>query len=633
MESSLFKGISHFLHRVVHPSKDSEGKATNESDSTRSSKLTTPAKTSNLSSYETESLSEGAQLAKPVPVVPQGIHSKEPLNEMAFKIRNLDTGGEIDVRDENRPSFAGKMAKMMGIPYDDLEGFYSMRRARNIELLSAAQRGSPQRCRELLDKKVNGHLAAGVNSRGTNGETALHIAAKEGHEEVCRVLLLNIDGIDVNPKLKDGRTPLHIASERGFIEIVNMLLLCGATVSARDNLGYTPLHYAARFGRVNIVKKLLDRYADPNIVNKQGFTPINIASQEVVQILVDNQNPMINVTIQECEEEETKETQADSHYSTQDKIGAGNFLVINQLGKGSFGQVFLVKKLDDNTHYALKVLNKSHITQNNLLKYAMTEKNVMSYIRHPFIVSLRYAFQTSQKLCLVMDYCPGGDLGSLLATEKRFSEEVTRLYATEVLLALEHLHSLDIIYRDLKPDNVILDADGHAMLTDFGLSKEGITSAMTTSSFCGSIAYLAPEILLRQGHGKTVDWYLLGVMMYEMMVGYPPYFNNKREIMFQNIKSAPLHLPSFLSVPSKDLLRKLLIRDPSQRLGAHSDSEEIKKHPFFKRVDWGQVMRREQRMPRPPRHSVVPILIESSKVYGDLEATRDAVEGWTFISG
>lgn len=633
MESSLFKGISHFLHRVVHPSKDSEGKATNESDSTRSSKLTTPAKTSNLSNYETESLSEGAQLAKPVPVVPQGIHSKEPLNEMAFKIRNLDTGGEIDVRDENRPSFAGKMARMMGIPYDDLESFYSMRRARNIELLSAAQRGSPQRCRELLDKKVNGHLAAGVNSRGMNGETALHIAAREGHEEVCRILLLNIDGIDVNPKLKDGRTPLHIASERGFIEIVNMLLLCGATVNARDNLGYTPLHYAARFGRVNIVKKLLDRYADPNIVNKQGFTPINIASQEVVQILVDNQNPMINVTIQECEEEETKETHTDSHYSTQDKIGAGNFLVINQLGKGSFGQVFLVKKLDDNTHYALKVLNKSHITQNNLLKYAMTEKNVMSYIRHPFIVSLRYAFQTSQKLCLVMDYCPGGDLGSLLATEKRFSEEVTRLYATEVLLALEHLHSLDIIYRDLKPDNVILDADGHAMLTDFGLSKEGISSAMTTSSFCGSIAYLAPEILLRQGHGKTVDWYLLGVMMYEMMVGYPPYFNNKREIMFQNIKSAPLHLPSFLSVPSKDLLRKLLIRDPSQRLGAHSDAEEIKKHPFFKRIDWGQVMRREQKMPRPPRHSVVPILIESSKVYGDLEATRDAVEGWTFISG
>ena len=102
--------------------------------------------------------------------------------------------------------------------------------------------------------------------------------------------------------------------------------------------------------------------------------------------------------------------------------------------------------------------------------------------------------------------------------------------------------------------------------------------------------------------------------------------------MFQNIKSAPLHLPSFLSVPAKDLLRKLLIRDPSQRLGAHSDAEEIKKHPFFKRVDWGQVMRREQKMPRPPRHSVVPILIESAKVYGDLEVTRDAVEGWTFIS-
>lgn len=633
MESSLFKGISHFLHKVVNPSKDSQGKATNESNSTRCSKITLPIKTSDLSSYATESISEGAQLAKPIPAIPQGAHSKEPLSDKAFKIRNLDTGGEIDVRDENRPSFAGNMARMVGIPYDDLENFYTMRRARNIELLSAAQRGSPQRCRELLDKKVNGHLAAGVNSRGSNGETALHIAAREGHIEVCRILLLNIDGVDVNPKLKDGRTPLHIGCERGYIDIVNMLLLCGATVNARDNLGYTPLHFAARFGRVNIVKKLLDRYADPAIVNKQGFTALNIASQDVIQVLVDHDNPMINITIQECEEEETKETSGGSAYSTQDKIGAGNFLVISQLGKGSFGQVFLVKKLDDNSHYALKVLNKAHITQNNLLKYAMTEKNVMSYIRHPFIVSLRYAFQTSQKLCLVMDYCPGGDLGNLLSTDKRFSEEVTRAYAAEVLLALEHLHSLNIIYRDLKPDNVILDADGHAMLTDFGLSKEGITSAMMTQSFCGSIAYLAPEILLRQGHGKTVDWYLLGVMMYEMMVGYPPYFNNKREIMFQNIKTAPLHLPSFLSVPAKDLLRKLLNRDPAQRLGARTDADEIKKHPYFKRMDWSLVLRREQKMPRPPRHSIVPILIESSKVYGDLEVSRDAVEGWTFISG
>lgn len=633
MESSVFRGLTQYFQKFVGAcSSDTREKSVYDTSSTACSKLTHPTRNSTLESFATDSLCEGSALAQPIPQIRAGAENQSPIADDAFKIRDLDTGKEIDIRDENRPSFAGHLANILGVPLDDLENFYTIRRARNAELLQAAHQGNAQRCRELLDKKINGNLAAGINSRGPSGETALHCAAKEGHEEVCSLLLMSFEGIDVNAKMKDGRTPLHLASERGHFEIVKLMLLFGGSVNALDCMGNSPLHLAARYGRTEIVLKLLERYADPMIVNRQGFNAVELASKELAHIIVERTDPVVKVVIRDCDETQ-EDSQNEMQFSTRERVGEGNFEIINMLGKGSFGQVFLVKKLDDGCYYALKVLNKRQITQNNLLKYAMTEKNVLSYIRHPFIVSLRYAFQTPQKLCLVLDYCPGGDLGSILSREKKFSEELTRLYAAEILLALEHLHSLNIIYRDLKPDNVILDADGHAMLTDFGLSKEGIDSSMTTQSFCGSIAYLAPEILSRQGHGKPVDWYLLGVMMYEMMVGFPPYFNSKREIMFKNIQSGPLTLPNYLSQSAKDLLRKLLNRDPNRRLGALLDAEEIKRHPFFKKVDWGMVARREQKMPRPSRHSIVPILIDSSRVYGDLEdLNRAYVEGWTFIA-
>ena len=159
----------------------------------------------------------------------------------------------------------------------------------------------------------------------------------------------------------------------------------------------------------------------------------------------------------------------------------------------------------------------------------MTERNVLGISNHPFIVKLHYAFQTPEKLFLILDYCPGGDLGEHLQREKRFSEEKARFYLAEVLLALEDLHKRDIIFRDLKPDNIVIDAEGHAKLTDFGLSKEGVLNPSEGArSFCGSVAYLAPEMLRRTGHGKAVDWYLLGVVFYEMLVGVPPYYANNR---------------------------------------------------------------------------------------------------------
>ena len=190
-------------------------------------------------------------------------------------------------------------------------------------------------------------------------------------------------------------------------------------------------------------------------------------------------------------------------------------------------------------------------------------------------------------------YCPGGDLAKYINKEKRFPESKAKLYAAEVLLALDHLHKKDIIYRDLKPDNIVLDAEGHALLTDFGLSREGVYDQLVAKSFCGSIAYLAPEMLKRQGHGKAVDWYLLGVLIYEMLVGVPPFYSSNRNEIFENIEKGSLKFPNNISKEARGLLVRLLEKEPGKRLGSGSgEAREIMEHPFFKDVNWEEVLQR-----------------------------------------
>lgn len=210
------------------------------------------------------------------------------------------------------------------------------------------------------------------------------------------------------------------------------------------------------------------------------------------------------------------------------KVGLDSFTPIQLLGKGSFGEVYLVERKATKQYYAMKVLSKEMVVTQNLYKYVYAEKTVQSRIQSEFIVKLHCSFQTKSKLFMVMDYCKGGDLGHVLEREGKIPEDRARIYLAEVLLAIEALHTREVIYRDLKPDNVVLDEDGHAMLTDFGLSKEGIKATDFTKSFCGSVAYLAPEVLCRLGHGRSVDWYLLGVLLYEMLVGIPPYFDKNK---------------------------------------------------------------------------------------------------------
>ena len=282
----------------------------------------------------------------------------------------------------------------------------------------------------------------------------------------------------------------------------------------------------------------------------------------------------------------------------EERITPSSFVCLAMLGKGSFGEVYLVQKINTQEKFAMKVLRKERIMSQNLLKYAMAERNVLSLSNHPFIVKLNYAFQTSSKLFLILDYCSGGDLGKHLFFEKRFEENRAKFYICEVLLALENLHKRDIIFRDLKPDNVVLDEEGHCKLTDFGLSKEGVFDSTGAKSFCGSIAYLAPEMLKKQGHGKAVDWYLLGVLFYEMLVGITPFFTGRKEDIFYNIEYGELKIPNFISEKGSDLLTKLLERDPNKRLGGGlKDAQEIKEHPYFQDVDWDLIYNKKVKPP------------------------------------
>jgi len=276
--------------------------------------------------------------------------------------------------------------------------------------------------------------------------------------------------------------------------------------------------------------------------------------------------------------------------------GPTSFRMQMILGKGSFGEVYRVLHKKTGQVFAMKVLRKSKIMGRNLVRYAMTERNLLSYIRHPFIVRLHYAFQTSSCLVLVLQYCSGGSLSSLISREGFLPEAVAKLYLAEIYLAIEHLHDRQVVYRDLKPENVVLDDDRHALLTDFGLSKEGVEGLQGTRSFCGSVAYLAPEILARKGHGPPVDLYGLGVLFYESLAGHPPFYSRDREQLFRNIASATLVAPSRASPAAARLIAGLMHRDPAKRLGAQRTAQ-VRSHIYFLGMDWDRLLQREVAVP------------------------------------
>lgn len=281
-----------------------------------------------------------------------------------------------------------------------------------------------------------------------------------------------------------------------------------------------------------------------------------------------------------------------SYQRTERKhFGPSDFDILKLIGKGTFGQVYQVRKKDTQRIYAMKVLQKKVIVQKKEVAHTVGERNILvrtATTDSPFIVGLKFSFQTPSELYLVTDYMSGGELFWHLQKEGRFDEKRAKFYIAELILAIQHLHNNDIVYRDLKPENILLDANGHIALCDFGLSKANLTKNDTTNTFCGTTEYLAPEVLLDEsGYTKMVDFWSLGVLVFEMCCGWSPFYAEDTQQMYKNIAFGKVRFPrDTLSQEGRNFVKGLLNRNPKHRLGATDDAEELKRHPFFNDIDW-----------------------------------------------
>ncbi|KAF2002371.1 serine/threonine-protein kinase YPK2/YKR2 [Amniculicola lignicola CBS 123094] len=278
----------------------------------------------------------------------------------------------------------------------------------------------------------------------------------------------------------------------------------------------------------------------------------------------------------------------------QDRLSIEEFELLKVVGKGSFGKVMQVMKRDTHRIYALKTIRKAHIISRSEVAHTLAERSVLAQINNPFIVPLKFSFQSPEKLYLVLAFVNGGELFHHLQKEQRFDINRARFYAAELLCALECLHGFNVIYRDLKPENILLDYTGHIALCDFGLCKLDMKDEDRTNTFCGTPEYLAPELLTGAGYTKTVDWWTLGVLLYEMLTGLPPFYDENTNDMYRKILTEPLHFPGPDVVPpaARDLLTRLLDRNAEKRLGAKG-AAEIKAHYFFHSIDWRKLLERK----------------------------------------
>ncbi|KAI9771610.1 MAG: Ribosomal protein S6 kinase alpha-5 [Geoglossum simile] len=321
-----------------------------------------------------------------------------------------------------------------------------------------------------------------------------------------------------------------------------------------------------------------------------------------------------------------------SQHSIKRKMTASDFEPLRCLGKGTYGTVLLVRHLATGRLYAQKQFRKAFLTvHKKLVEQTKTERVILESVnRHPFVVKLYYAFQDLEKLYLILEYAQGGELFTHLAMERMFSEDVASFYMAEMVLALEHLHrNLGVVYRDLKPENCLLSSEGHLLLTDFGLSKVAVDGEDHCNSLLGTIEYMAPEVILGHKYGMAVDWWSLGALGYDLLTGSPPFQANNHAKIQEKILKQKLSLPYFLSPDAKDLLTRLLRKEPNRRLGWNmpKDLSTIKKHRFFRKIDWKALEKRELEPPIKPLITDPELAENFSKDFTDLAVSPVTMQG------
>ncbi|PWN27071.1 kinase-like protein [Jaminaea rosea] len=330
------------------------------------------------------------------------------------------------------------------------------------------------------------------------------------------------------------------------------------------------------------------------------------------------------------------------------KLTPADFEYLKLIGRGTFGRVFQVRKKDTRRIYAMKVLSKREIAQKKEVTHTMGERKILEKsLDCPFLVGLKFSFQSEQELYFVTDYKSGGELFWHLQREGRFTEERARFYIAELVIALGHLHKYDIVYRDLKPENILLDATGHVALCDFGLSKPDLGAGQLTNTFCGTTEYLAPEVLLDEsGYSKLVDFWSLGVLLFEMCCGWSPFYAEDTQQMYRNICFGKIKFPrGAIGDDGKQFVKGLLNRNPKHRLGAGRDAQDLMEHPFFKDIDFEALARKQLTPPFKPLvesdESVANFdpeftetdLAEVAMLGGGDEGLAQAIENGTLLPG
>jgi len=322
------------------------------------------------------------------------------------------------------------------------------------------------------------------------------------------------------------------------------------------------------------------------------------------------QDEIVDCGNYECDvpmkEGDTHETEVNQKLISNYKASVQDFALLKTLGKGGYGKVILVRKRNDPDKgklFAMKSLKKATIVTNQKdTVHTKAERNILEQVTHPFIVELRYAFQTNGKLYLILEYCQGGELFMLMERQGNFLEPMAKFYLAQITLALGHLHSLGIVYRDLKPENILLDKTGNIKITDFGLCKESVFDEDTTNTFCGTIEYMAPEVIIRRGHNRSADWWSVGVVMYDMLNGGPPFTGRDRNEAKKAVCRGKLKLKSYFTMNARDLMKGLLNRQPANRLGAGpNDYLDIKAHPWFAEIDFAKLLTRALEPPYVPQ--------------------------------
>ncbi|CAR30202.1 cAMP-dependent protein kinase type 2 [Lachancea thermotolerans] len=280
------------------------------------------------------------------------------------------------------------------------------------------------------------------------------------------------------------------------------------------------------------------------------------------------------------------------------KYSLNDFQILRTLGTGSFGRVHLVRSVHNGRYYAIKVLKKEQVIRMKQIEHTNDERRMLKLVDHPFLIRMWGTFQDSRNLFMVMDYIEGGELFSLLRKSQRFPNPVAKFYAAEVILALEYLHAHDIIYRDLKPENILLDRNGHIKITDFGFAKEVDT---VTWTLCGTPDYIAPEVIATKPYNKSVDWWSLGILIFEMLAGYTPFYDATPMKTYEKILQGKVAYPPFFHPDVVDLLSKLITADLTRRLGnLQSGPQDVKSHPWFSEVIWEKLLAKDIETPYEP---------------------------------